>query len=243
MGRSLACLALLLLSSSARSESQVDGAVRALRTDSSLKVRAQAALVLGQRGAREAVPALREAVERDPAPAVRIAAAAALGRIRDPAGRAALEAASREDPDPKVREAASRALSERDQSAPAGALTFTIEEVSGTAGGRPDRDALRDAIEKHLRAGGYAVVDGGAYRLKPSILSMEVESGGGKTTVAVRAALVAVDGRGRMAAMLEGAARLKASGAASESALGRYAAAALDAAAKTLCEDLAARLR
>jgi hypothetical protein len=53
---------------------------------------------------------------------------------------------------------------------------------------------------------------------------------------------VAVDGDGRMAAMLESGAKLSASGIIPERKLAAYAAKALEAAAKTLCEDLAAKL-
>jgi hypothetical protein len=84
---------------------------------------------------------------------------------------------------------------------------------------------------------------GEGYRLKPSLLRLDVEEGGGATIIAVRASLVAVDGAGRMAAMLEGGARLKATGRLPGGALERYSARAVDAAARTLCEDLAGRLQ
>jgi hypothetical protein len=45
-----------------------------------------------------------------------------------------------------------------------------------------------------------------------------------------------------MAAMLEGGAKLSAIGAIPEAKLGAYSAKALEAAARTLCEDLAAKL-
>jgi hypothetical protein len=60
--------------------------------------------------------------------------------------------------------------------------------------------------------------------------------------IAVKAGLVAVEPGGRMAAMLESRARLSAKGAIPEGKLPAYAARALDAAARTLCEDLAAKL-
>ena len=75
MPRCAVVLLLLVAAPLARGESANESAIRALRNDTSLKVRTQAALVLGQRGAAEAVPALREAVARDEAPAVRLAAA------------------------------------------------------------------------------------------------------------------------------------------------------------------------
>lgn len=249
MGRLLAALLVLAAAAPARSETQVEFAVHALQGDPSLKVRTQAALVLGQRRAVEAVPALREAAARDEAAPVRIAAVSALAQIGHPSGRAAVEAAAR-DPDPAVREAAARALAAWPGAAPAEpaarstGLAFSIEEPAGDAGGPQARRALREALERHLRSHGNAVVtDGGAYVLKPSVMRVDVRAEGGATLVAVRASLVAVDGRGRMAEMLESGARLRVSGEVPRAAVAGYAARALDAAAKTLCDDLAARLR
>src|SRR5690349_12982025 len=76
---------------------QLDRAARALAADPSLKVRTQAALVLGQRGAADGVPALSRALQEDAAPAVRVAAASALGRIRGAAAEAALRDAEAKD--------------------------------------------------------------------------------------------------------------------------------------------------
>jgi hypothetical protein len=58
----------------------------------------------------------------------------------------------------------------------------------------------------------------------------------------VRAELVAVEGGGRMAAMLEGAARLSAQGSVGDRELALISVRALDAVAKILVEDLAAKL-
>jgi hypothetical protein len=79
--------------------------------------------------------------------------------------------------------------------------------------------------------------------LKPSVLKVDVHERAGKTVIAVKASLVAVDGEGRMAAMLESGARLSATGAVPAAKLASYSARALDAAAGTLCEDLAVRLQ
>lgn len=232
-------VALLLFSLAAPfaadAENPNDSAIRALRKDSSLKVRTQAAVVLGQRGAVEAVSALREAVATDDASAVRLAAITALARIRDRSARATLRAAADADPDASVRRAAHKALEEL------GPLAFSIEETQGT-GGAQAREALRKAIVAQLKERGFAVVDRGGMRLKPSVLKIDVDARGGKTVIAVKASLVAVDDDGRMAAMLEGGAKLSASGAIPEGKLGAYSAKALEAAARTLCEDLAAKL-
>ena len=233
--RRLAAVALLASSVVAASEGQVDAAVRALRKDSSLKVRTQAAVVLGQRGAVEAVSALREAVAADDASAVRLAAVVALGKIRDRSARPTLRAASEADPDEAVRNAAKRALADL------GPLAFSIEETRGSASAAA-RDALRQAIAAQLKGRGYAVLDKGGVVLKPSVMKVDVESKGGKTTIAVRAALVAVDDDGKMAAMLESGAKLSAAGVIPEARIGAYSAKALEAAAKTLCDDLAAKL-
>jgi hypothetical protein len=238
MGRRPAAVLLVALSlsaASARAEPQVDGAIRALRRDSSLKVRTQAAIVLGQRGALEAVPALREAVAADESPAVRLAAIAALAKIRDRSARATLRAAAQSDADDSVRRAAARAAEEL------GPMSFSIEEPGG-AGGASVRGALREAITRELRQHGFAVVKSGGMILKPSVLTLDVDVKGGKTVIAVKASLLAVDGEGRMAAMLEGGARLSATGAIPDRKIPTYSAKALEAAAKTLCEDLAAKL-
>jgi hypothetical protein len=238
MHRLLAALLLSLAASTARPDPQADLAVRALREDGSMKVRAQAAIALGQRHDPSAVPALAAALESDQAAAVRIAAASALGRLGARSARSArppLADAARSDPDPAVREACARAL---EALAEEGGRAVSIEEPSGTAGGAAARAELRRALEKHLRAAGFAVVARGGVRLKPAVLKVDVDG----WTIAVRAGLVAVDGDGRMAAMLEGGAKLRASSAIPEDRLAAYAAKALDAAARTLTEDLAASL-
>jgi hypothetical protein len=238
MGRRASAVVLVALSlagAAARAESQVDGAIRALRKDSSLKVRTQAAIVLGQRGAPEAISALREAVATDESAAVRIAAIAALAKIRDRSARPTLRVAADSDPDDAVRRAAARAAEEL------GPLSFSIEEPGG-AGGSAARGALRDALARELREHGFAVVATGGLRLKPSVLKLDVDARGGKTVIAVKASLIAVDDDGRMAAMLEGGAKLSASGAIPEKKIAAYSAKALEATAKTLCEDLAAKL-
>jgi hypothetical protein len=235
MHRLLAALLLSLAASTARPDPQADLAVRALREDGSMKVRAQAAIALGQRHDPSAVPALAAALESDQAAAVRIAAASALGRLGARSARPPLADAARSDPDPAVREACARAL---EALAEEGGRAVSIEEPSGTAGGAAARAELRRALEKHLRAAGFEVVARGGVRLKPAVLKVDVDG----WTIAVRAGLVAVDGDGRMAAMLEGGAKLRASSAIPEDRLAAYAAKALDAAARTLTEDLAASL-
>jgi hypothetical protein len=249
MGPRLCLFALLIAVAPAapRPDDPQDRAIRALRQDSSLKVRTQAALVLGQQGGADAVAALREALSGDEAPAVRMAAAAALGRIGDWAGRDALERASAGDGDARVRAAAARALAGIAGRGRSHARALAIEEAQGSGGDAAMRKALRGALGRHLAERGFSVVDtaqGAAYRIKPSILSLEVAEAGGKTLVVVRASAVAVDGTGRMAAMIESSARLRADGRGlSRAAQARLSAQAIDAAAGGLSEDLAAKLR
>lgn len=235
--RARAAVLLLALAAApaGRADPANDSAIRALRKDSSLKVRTQAAVVLGQRGAVEAVSALREAVATDEAAAVRLAAVTALGRIRDRSARATLKAAAEADPDGSVRKAAARAVLDL------GPLAFSLEETQG-AGGAHAREALHRAIVAQLKERGFTVLERGGMRLKPSVVKVDVDAKGGKTVIAVRASLVAVDDDGRMAAMLEGAARLSATGVIPEAKLGLYSGKALEAAARTLCEDLAVKL-
>jgi len=238
--------ALLLVAAAAlpaaASDPVVERALAALQTDPSLKVRTQAALLLGTRGARQAVPALGNALAGDDAPAVRIAAAAALARLGDLAGRELLEAASRADPDTAVRNAAAKALSEL---LAASIRSVSLEEAHGE-GGAAAREALREALARHLRKQGFAVVGSGevaGYRLKTSVLELDVSQSGDRTVIAVKASVVAVDSLGKMAAMVEGGARLRTSGGSSAAAQKQLTERALDAAAVNLSEDLAARLR
>ncbi len=231
-----AAVAALVSAATAAADPQIDSAVRALRKDSSLKVRTQAAIVLGQRGAKEAVPALLEAVAEDGAAAVRLAAVGALAKIGDRSVRPTLEEASRSDRDAAVRKAAERALREL------GPASFSIEEPAGSAGGSAARSALRSAIAKHLQDRGFEIVERGGLRLKPTLLRVEVDARGGRTVIAVKASLMAVEADGRMAAMLESGAKLSANGKIPDAKIPTYSAKAIDAAARTLCDDLAAKL-
>lgn len=239
-------LALCLLAPRARADAQVERALRALQSSPSIKVRSQAALVLGQLGAGEAVPVLRRAASADEAPVVRIAAVSALARLGSAEARGALEALVRADPDPAVREAARVALAEL-QPAPLappaqGATAVSLEDAAGAGGGPSERQALRAALGRRLQEAGFRVQGEGGLRIKPSIVKLEVERAGEKTVVAIRAELVAVEGGGRMAAMLEGAARLSAVGVQGEGDLALVSGKAVDAVAKVLADDLAARL-
>lgn len=225
----------------------VQRAVDALRKDSSLKVRTQAALVLGQRGAVDAVPALTTALLEDRAPAVRIAAAAALGRIGDPSALQALEGAERDDDDEDVREAAGRALAELRSRGrkDVDRRSVAVEEATGK-GGPAARKALRTALARQLEKAGFTLVEPeeAAFRIKPSVISVETSASGGKLFVSVKAAAVAVGLDGRMAAMIQGGARVKATGARpSEAVQEQLSATALEATARTLSEDLASQLK
>ncbi|HEY7724377.1 MAG TPA: HEAT repeat domain-containing protein [Anaeromyxobacteraceae bacterium] len=221
----------------------VERAIQALQRDPSMKVRTQAALVLAQRGARQALAVLTRALAADESPAVRIAAAAALARLADIAAREPLEAARTADPDPAVRSAASRGLADLLASSN---RSLSLDEAQGRAGDDAARAALHESLARHLRRQGFAVVGPGAaagFRLKPAVLELEITHGGGKLAISVKASVVAVDSQGRVVAMVEGGARLRATGGVKESAQKQLAARALDAAAVSLSEDLAARLR
>src|SRR5512143_2442829 len=146
MGRFLSAALLLALAVPALADPQIDAAIRALRRDSSMKVRTQAAIVLGQRLVAQAVPALRQAVAEDGASAVRIAAVAALAKIGDRGARSTLKAASEADPDASVRIAAKRALEAL------GPIAISIDEPSGSGAARAP---MREALAEHLRARAY----------------------------------------------------------------------------------------
>lgn len=231
MPRLAAVAALFLLAVPVLADPQVEAAIHALRRDSSLKVRTQAAIVLGQRGAQEGVRALREAVAEDHAAAVRIAAVTALAKIGDRSARSTLRLAAQADPDESVRRAAVRALADL------GPVALVIEEPSGPASARAP---LRDALSKHLAGRGYAVSAGGELRVRPTV-KVDVSAASGKTVIAVRTSIAVVDGDGRVD-LLESSARASLSGTVPESRLAAYSAKAIDAAARTLCEDLAVKL-
>lgn len=231
MGRSSVAALLLAIALPAVTDPQVDAAIRALRRDSSMKVRTQAAIVLGQRNVAEAVPALREAVAQDAAAAVRIAAVAALAKIGDRGARATLRAASEADPDPAVRTAAQNAL------AALGPIAIAIEEPTGPGLARAP---MRQALAVHLRRHGYEVGADGEIHLKP-VVKLDVDRNGSKTVIAVKASVVLVDGDGRMD-LVESSARASVTGAIPDGKLAAYASRAIDAAARDLTEDLAARL-
>ncbi|HEX9052544.1 MAG TPA: HEAT repeat domain-containing protein [Anaeromyxobacter sp.] len=231
MGRLLPAVLVLALAQPAAADPQVDAAIRALRRDSSMKVRTQAAIVLGQRLVAQAVPALREAVAEDGAAAVRIAAVAALAKIGDRGARSTLRAASEADPDASVRTAAKRALEAL------GPIAVSIEEPTGPGSARAP---MRDALAAHLRERGYKVGDEGEFHLKPTV-KVDVDRDGPKTVIAVKASAVLVDRDGRVD-LVESSARASVTGPVSDGHLTAYAARAIDAAARNLTEDLAARL-
>lgn len=219
-------------------------ALAALASDGSIKVRAKAVAVLGQRGSREALPALCRALLHDPAPVVRVAAASSLGRLREPEALEALRRAARSDGDGAVRDLAARAEQEVRRS---GARSIALEEVRGRAGDTQAREALRAALAAHLARQGFVVLESDEHaglRLKPSVLSLDVRRSGEQLRVEVKVSVIAIDGAGRIVAMVEGGARARARapGAASSQIAAQVASQALQAAAQSVAEDLGRRL-
>jgi len=242
-------LAALLAGSLAEGfDPSVERAIQALQEDPSLKVRAQAALVLGQKGGPDVVPVLVASLSQDRAAAVRAAAAAALGRIGDPAARPALSAAQRSDGDGEVRTAAARALQELEERVRAlpRPRSVSVEDVQGK-GSPAEKTALREALSRHLADRGFPVARPGeapAYRVKASVLALDVLEAGGRVSIDVKASAVAVEPGGRMAAMGEGAAHLKTQGARlTRDREEQLSARALEAAARILSDELATELR
>ena len=229
MSRALAALLLLALVAPAAADGGADPAVTALRKDSSLKVRTQAAIVLGQRGSPEAIQALREAVAEDHAAAVRLAAVSALSRLQARGARGTLQAAAQADPDASVRAAAGKAL------AALGPVTLTVEEAGGPAGPR-----LSAAVAGQLRQRGLAVGDGGELLVKPKV-TVAVAETGGRTSFEARASLVVVDGDGRID-LFESSAKAAVSGTVPEARRGAYVQKVVEAAGRGLGDDLAVKL-
>ncbi len=231
LARRLAFALAVALALPAGAETPLEAALHALRKDDSLKVRTQAAIVLGQRGAVEAVPALRRAVAEDRASAVRLAAVGALLKLGARVARPTLQAAAQADADAAVRAAASRAL------AALGPVALALEDPAGTPSARA---AAREALQRHLERLGLPLADEGEVRLRPTV-TVEVSTGGGKTTVSAKLSLATIDGDGRLD-LLEGSARASVAGALPAARLAGLTARAVDAAARGPCEDLATRL-
>ena len=232
MARLRAVLIVVALAGLARAASSIEAAIDALRNDSSLKVRTQAAIILGQRGASEAVPYLRQAVAGDDSAAVRIAAVGALAKLRARVARPTLVIARETDPEQAVRSAASRAL------AALGPVTVHIEEPTGTPA---VRGAVRTALASRLRELGFTLADAGEIRLKPKV-ALEVEGGGGgRTVISVKTSLVVVDADGHLE-MMEGSARTTLSGPLPPDRMAETSAKVVDAALRGVCQDLAMKL-
>lgn len=232
MARRVALALALALALPALGDGAGEAAMQALRRDDSLKVRTQAAIVLGQRGAMEAVPALRQAVAEDRAAAVRLAAVGALSKLGARAARPTFEHAAQADADPSVRAAAARALEAL------GPVTVTLEEPAGTASARA---AASGALARHLERLGLPLAERGEVRLRPTV-AVVVSAGGGRTVVDVKVSLATLDGDGRLD-LLEGSARATVAGALAAPRLADVTAKAVEAAARGPCEDLATRLR
>jgi HEAT repeats len=213
-------------------EAPPDPAQEALRRDPSLKVRAQAALVLGQRGSPEAVPALRRTVAEDAAPAVRIAALTALARLKARVARPTLRAARQADPDPAVRAAAARALEAL------GPVAVVIGEIAGPPS---TRAAVGEALGRRLTELGFSSGEPADLHLRPAV-RVDLSTRDGKTTVAVRASLSAVDGDGHVE-LLEATATATLGGPVTDAATAAATARAVEAACRALGDDLAARLQ
>jgi hypothetical protein len=226
MVRLVTALVLAALAIAARAST--DPAVVALRKDPSLKVRTQAAIVLGQRGSPEAVTALREAVAEDQAASVRLAAVSALGRLQARGARLTLQAAAQADPDTAVSAAAARAV------AALGPVTLTVEPAGGPSGAR-----FTEALSRVLRDRGLLLSAQGELRVQ-SKLKVDVTEQGGQTTFEARASLVVVDGDGRMD-LLESKARAAVAGTVPEARRAGYVTKVVEAVAQGLGNDLAVK--
>jgi hypothetical protein len=224
-------LLLLTLAGPAHAAPPVEAAIDALLHDDSLKVRTQAAIILGQRGAAAAIPALRQAVAQDESAAVRIAAVGALAKLRARVARPTLIAARDADPEEAVRAAAIRALSML------GSTGIHIQEPTGTPSAR---EAVRTSLTNRLRELGLTVAESGEIRLKPKVI-VDVSNEGGKTVISVKASVVIVDADNHLD-MMDGSARATVNGTLPPDRLAATSAKVVDAALQGVSQDLAARL-
>ena len=177
------------------------------------------------------MPALRQAVAGDDSAAVRIAAVGALAKLRARVARPTLMAAREADPEQAVRSAASRALDAL------GPVMVLVEEPAGTEAARA---AVRTALASRLRELGFAVGEAGEIRLKPTV-ALEVAGGGGRTVISVKTSVVVVDGDGHLD-MIEGTAKATVNGTLPKERLAASSAKVVDAAIRTVCQNLAGRL-
>jgi HEAT repeats len=163
----LQCLLLSLLAGPARAD-RVDDLSNVLVTDSSWRVRLQAAVVLGKLHDRRAVPALMRALA-DPVETVRGMAAQVLGDLGDQSALAALDR-SRRDPSPFVRNAAASSFYRLKGAAvaaapPPKASRGVHVEVGGigakTAAASPElKQRLREFITRELQHTPGVTLDG-----------------------------------------------------------------------------------
>jgi hypothetical protein len=221
----------LVLALLAAPDSRIAAAIDALQHDDSLKVRTQAAIILGQRGARDAIPALRQACTNDDSAAVRLAAIGALLKLRAKAAQPTLVNVRDTDPEESVRAAAKRALDQL------GGASVRIEDPTGTAS---MRQPMKAALAARLSALGFSVSDSGDIKLKPKVL-VDVTEGGGKTVIAVKASVVVVDADGHLD-MIDGTAKASVAGSLSEDRLTATSGKVVEAALGPVCQDLAAKL-
>lgn len=122
------------------------------------------------------------------------------------------------------------------------ARVVTVEPVEGLPGDASARETLRASLKKYLRRNGFDLSEGAArprYRLRPSVLRLDVQRAGGHVEVEVRASVVALEGK-KVVAIVEGGARARS--AAPATGPGPLTAQALDAAAHKIAEDLAHRI-
>jgi hypothetical protein len=225
--------------SPAPADPQIERALRALREDASIKVRARAAFALAQRDAREAVPALRRALAEDESPVVRVAAAAALERLGGSDSIGALRDASARDPSLEVRAAANRAIEKTFHAA----RLVSLGQVEGSKVDALLRARLRAVLAAQLQRHGFAVVDDTldvGYHLRPSVLVLDRIRSGGGIRIEMQASVMAIDRRGRVSAIVQGGAQVKSTtpGVPQDQLDGQ----AFDAAARSISEDLARRL-
>ncbi len=252
-----AALVALLLPSLALGASTAD--LVKLLGDGSDKVRVKAALLLGKGGDPAAVPALSRTLESDDSETVRAASAAALGAIGHEGGRKALLSAGR-DPSRLVRDAATKALALVEKSGGSGGAVaaMAVDALSGSLSG-PLGESFRAALGAELQKAGFELVatgkvdkelrselgkrKGRAFAVKPSVLSLTVTPGPGKTVFETKVSGIVVEPGGRVETISEASAKLTVgSDKLSDAQRSDYSLRALQAAARSLAAEIRSRL-
>ena len=116
-----------------------------------------------------------------------------------------------------------------------------LDPVTGSEGDASARQTLYTSLARHLKAQGFTVTSSGSprFRVRPSLVRLDVVRKGGAVEVAVKTSIAVVD-NGRLDTGFERLASIRSENPKAGST--RLAKTALDAAASALAKDVAGRI-